>query len=133
MTFALFIVLDYLTEFGNSFVEWVKVSLVIHRRFVHVVEDLLHDMPQILTSASYYQGTRHEGTERNPCGGGPTHPHRCDLGISRWTFPGLSDGHEEERKQVEHIRHCCVQPVVVLLLVISDFVQSCDCAIPIRG
>ena len=98
MAFALFVAFDDLTELGNPFVEWVKIALIIHRRFVHVVQDLLHGRSQISASDSYYQWTRYEGRERNPSDGRSTHPHRCDLGISRRTFLGLSDGHEKQRK-----------------------------------
>ena len=85
-------------------------------------------------SDPYYQvRTGCEVMERDLPGGGPTHPHGCDLGISRWTFSGLPDGHEEKRKQVEYVCHRCVQPVVIRLLVISDFVQPRDCTTEIRG
>jgi len=67
------------------------------------------------------------GRGRDPSGDGPTYPHRRDPGVSRWRFFGLPDGHEKQRKQVEYIRHRCVQPVVVRLLVISDFVELRDC------
>lgn len=134
MAFVLFIALDHLAELRNPLVEWVKVAHVVHPRFVHVIQNLLHDMSQVSASGPYYQVRRgYEERERGPFGGGPTHPHGCDLGISRWTFIGLPDGHEKQRKQVEYIRHRCIQPVVVRLLVISDFVQLCDCAIPIGG
>jgi len=44
MALVLFIVLGYLAEFGNPSVEWVKVALVVHPRFVQVAQDLLHDI-----------------------------------------------------------------------------------------
>ena len=62
-----------------------------------------------------------------------THPHGCDLGVSRRTFFGLPDGHEEQGEEIEHIRHRRVYPVVVRLLVISDLIEPGDCAIPIGG
>jgi len=60
--------------------------------------------------------------------GGPTHSRRLDLGISRWKFLGLPDGHEKQRNKVEHIRHCCVQSVVALVTAIPSEVRHIwDC------
>ena len=43
MSLALLIAFDYFAELGHPFVEWDKVALVVHPRFVHVIQDLLHD------------------------------------------------------------------------------------------
>jgi len=115
---VLLIVLDHLAELGNPSVEWAKVDFVVHPRLVHVVQNLLQHTSQISVTTSHYQARTGSGRSN----GGSTHPHGCDLGVSRWTFFGLPDGHEEQREQVEHICHCRVYPVVVRLLVISDFI-----------
>ena len=99
VTFALLIVLDYLAELGNASVEWAEIALVVHSGFVHVIQDLLYGTSQILASDPYYPArTGCEGRERDSSDGGPTHPHRCNLRISRWTLLCLPDSHEEQRK-----------------------------------
>jgi hypothetical protein len=97
VTFALLIVLDYLTELSNTSVEWAKVALVVHPRFVHVIQDLLHDALQVSAPNPHYQG-RTGCEERDPSDGGSTHPHRGDLRVGRWAFFRLPNGHEEQRE-----------------------------------
>lgn len=129
---ALFILINsyYLAELRDPRVEWVEVTLVVNPRFVHVVQDLLCNISAMSALVWLVKQEKNKG---NPPDGVPTHPQRCDLGIDRRTFIGLADGHEKQRKQVEHVRHRCIQPVVVRLLFISDIVQLGDCAIPIGG
>lgn len=55
MAFAFLIIFYYLAELGDPLVEWAKVALVVHPRFIHVVEDLLRNMPQASASGPYYQ------------------------------------------------------------------------------
>lgn len=55
MTFALLIILDYLTELDNTPVEWAEVALVVHSGFIHMIQDLLYGMSHISVSDPYHQ------------------------------------------------------------------------------
>lgn len=62
MTFVLLVIFDYLAKFGNPFVEWVEITLVVHPGLIHVVQYLLYDIPNTLASVLYFQArTEYEG------------------------------------------------------------------------
>ena len=54
MALALLIVFYYLAELLDPFVEWVEIVLVVNPGFVHVVQDLLHEVPAKLTIVLRY-------------------------------------------------------------------------------
>ena len=42
---ALLVILYYLAELRDPLVEWLEITLVVNPGFVHVVQDLLHNIP----------------------------------------------------------------------------------------
>jgi len=133
------VILDDLAEFTEASMEGCKIRLVVNRRLVHVVKDLLCNQigtgehrslqPTSREPGSRFRDLQNQARERIDglvreiewCV--MTDPHRGYLAVCRRCIFSLSDGEVEQGKQAKYISKRGVQPVIIDRVVVPHIVQ----------